>query len=161
VGSSRINSLASSGFTEPNAPSSEPQWRATLPAVFQAATPSADLNYSLPAIAINRRPVTSRALLQAPHNASCVFTERANKSAYHLQPNINCVGISPRQENLRSNFKLSVLTWATRFIHFPSRLCWISSILKCICQEYIPHSHFHHQSIVRTRNMTLTSLELH
>jgi hypothetical protein len=39
-----------------------------------------------PATATNRRPVTSR----APHNASCVFTERINKSAYHLQPNINC-----------------------------------------------------------------------
>jgi hypothetical protein len=40
---------------------------------------------SRPAIAINRRPVTSRAPLHAPHNASCVFTERAN-----LQPSINC-----------------------------------------------------------------------
>jgi hypothetical protein len=90
VGTSQINSLASSGFTEQHAPSIEPQWRATLPAVFQAATPSADLNYSHPAIAINRRPVTPR----APHNASCVFTERANKNAYHLQPNINC-GIPP------------------------------------------------------------------
>jgi hypothetical protein len=37
------------------------------------------------------RPVTSK----APHNASCVFTERVNKSAYHLQPNINCEGIPP------------------------------------------------------------------
>jgi hypothetical protein len=75
------HSLASSGLTEQHAPSSEPQGGATLPAVFQAATPSADFSYSRPAIAINRRPVTSR----APHNASCVFTERANKSAYHLQ----------------------------------------------------------------------------
>jgi hypothetical protein len=67
--------------------------QATLPAVFQAATPSADLSYSRPAIAINRRPVTSRATLRAPHNASCVFTERANKSAYHLRQSINCEGI--------------------------------------------------------------------
>jgi hypothetical protein len=81
VGTSQINSLASSGFTDQHAPSSEPQWRATFPAVVQAATPSADLNYSRPAIAINLRPVTSRAPLQAPHKASCVFPERANKSA--------------------------------------------------------------------------------
>jgi hypothetical protein len=64
-------------------------------AVLQAATPSAKINYSRPAIAIDRRPVTSRAPLHAPHNASCVYTERANKSAYHLQPSINCVGEYP------------------------------------------------------------------
>jgi hypothetical protein len=80
------HSLASSGFTEQHASSSGLQWRATLLAVFQAATPSAEFNYSRPAIAINRRPVTSR----VSHNASCVFTERVNKIAYHLQSNINC-----------------------------------------------------------------------
>jgi hypothetical protein len=67
-----------------------PSEEQALPAVFQAATPSADFNYSCLAIAINRRPVISRAPPQALHNASCVFTERVNKSAYHLQPNINC-----------------------------------------------------------------------
>jgi hypothetical protein len=56
----------------------EPQWKATLPAVFQAATPSADFNYSRPAIAINRRPVTSRDPSQVLHNESCVFTERVD-----------------------------------------------------------------------------------
>jgi hypothetical protein len=95
VGTSQINSLASSDFTEPHAPSSKPQWRAILSAVFQAATPSANLNYSRPVIAINRRPVTSRAPLQVLHNASCVFTERANKSAYHLHTNINCGDTAP------------------------------------------------------------------
>jgi hypothetical protein len=45
---------------------------------------------SRPAIAINRRRVTPRAPLQASHNASCVITVRVNKSAYHLQPIINC-----------------------------------------------------------------------
>jgi hypothetical protein len=56
------------------------------------------LNYSRPAIAINRRPVTSRAPLPAPHNASCVFTERANKSAYHLQPSTNCGDTAPTKQ---------------------------------------------------------------
>jgi hypothetical protein len=86
---------ASSGFTEQHAPSSELQWITTLPAVFQAATPSADFNYCCPAIATNRRPVTSSPPLQAPHNASCVFTGRGNKSAYHQQPKINCEEIHP------------------------------------------------------------------
>jgi hypothetical protein len=90
VGTSQINSLASSDFTEQHTPSSEPQWRTTFPAVFQAATPSADFNYSRPAIAINSRPVTSRAPPLALRNASYVFTEHVNKSAYHLQPSINC-----------------------------------------------------------------------
>jgi hypothetical protein len=49
------------------------------------ATPSADFDYSRPAIAINSRPITSRAPPQASHNASGVFTVRVNKSAYHLQ----------------------------------------------------------------------------
>jgi hypothetical protein len=40
---------------------------------------------SRPAIAINSRPVTSRAPPQASHYASGVFTVRVNKSAYHLQ----------------------------------------------------------------------------
>jgi hypothetical protein len=57
------------------------------------------LNYIRQAIAINRRPVTSRAPLQAPHNASCVFTERANKSAYHLHTNINCGDTAPTKED--------------------------------------------------------------
>jgi hypothetical protein len=48
VGTSQINSLASSGFTEQHASSSEVQWTATLPAVFQATTPSADFNYKSP-----------------------------------------------------------------------------------------------------------------
>jgi hypothetical protein len=49
VGTSRItHSLASLGFTEQHFPSSELQWRATLPAVFQAATPSANFNYKSP-----------------------------------------------------------------------------------------------------------------
>jgi hypothetical protein len=95
VGTSRINSLASSGFTEQHASPSEPQWRATPPAVFQAATPSAYFNYSRPVITINRQPVTSRAPPQDPHNASCVFTERVNKRAYHLQPSINCGDTPP------------------------------------------------------------------
>jgi hypothetical protein len=101
VETSQINSLASSGFTEQHAPSSELQWKAILPAVFQAATPSADFNYKSPghhAITTNRRPVTSRTLPQASHNISCVFAERANKSAYHLQPSINC-GDTPTTEN--------------------------------------------------------------
>jgi hypothetical protein len=42
VGTSQIESLASSGF----------------PTVFLAATPSADFNYSRPTIAINSWPVT-------------------------------------------------------------------------------------------------------
>jgi hypothetical protein len=45
---------------------------------------------SRPAIAINHRPVTSRAPLQASHNASRVITVIANKSAYHPQKSINC-----------------------------------------------------------------------
>jgi hypothetical protein len=90
VGTSQINSLASSGFTEQHSRSSEPQRKATFPAVFQAATPSVDFNYSRLAIAINSRPVTSGAPPQTLHNASGVFTERANKSAYYLQPSINC-----------------------------------------------------------------------
>jgi hypothetical protein len=60
-----------------------------LPAVFLAATPSADFDYSCPAITINSRPVTSRAPPQASHNASGVFTARINKRAYHLQSSIN------------------------------------------------------------------------
>jgi hypothetical protein len=45
---------------------------------------------SRPAIAINSRPVTSGAPPHTTHNASYVITERANKSAYHPQPSINC-----------------------------------------------------------------------
>jgi hypothetical protein len=71
VGTSQINFLASSSFTEQHAPSSEPQWSAsTVPAVFLVATPSADFSYSRPAIAINSRPVTSRAPPQASHYAN-------------------------------------------------------------------------------------------
>jgi hypothetical protein len=95
AGTKQINSLASSGFTEQHAASSEPQRRAILPAVFQAAKPSVDFNYSRPAIAINCRPVTSKAPPEAPQNVSCVFTECVNKSAYHLQPNINCGDTPP------------------------------------------------------------------
>jgi hypothetical protein len=76
---------ASLNSTPHRASASEEQ---ILPAVFQAATPSADFDYSRQAIAINSRPVTSRAPRQASHNASCVFTERVNKSAYHLQSSI-------------------------------------------------------------------------
>jgi hypothetical protein len=54
------------------------------------ATPSADFGYSRLAIAINSRPVTARALPQASHKASDVFTERVNKRAYHLQSSIIC-----------------------------------------------------------------------
>jgi hypothetical protein len=47
-----------------------PSEEQALPAVFQAATPSADFNYSHPAIAIHSRPVTSRVLPQSSHYAS-------------------------------------------------------------------------------------------
>jgi hypothetical protein len=119
VGTRQINSLASSDFTEQHAPSSEPQWRATFPAVFLAATPSADFNYSCPAIAINRRPVTLRAPSQAPHNESCVFTERVNKSAYHLQPSIDCIretrclfeGRKVSQGNNQKEGSIGLVSW--------------------------------------------------
>jgi hypothetical protein len=95
VGTSQINSLASSGFTEQHAPSSELQWRATLPAVLQAATPSADFNYKSPGHRNQPPTITSR----APHNASCVFTKHVNETAYHLQPNINCGDTAPTTRN--------------------------------------------------------------
>jgi hypothetical protein len=74
---------------------STPHWARTseeqaLPAVFLVATPSADFDYSRPVIAINSRPVTSRAPPQASYNASGVFTVCVNKRAYHLQTSINC-----------------------------------------------------------------------
>jgi hypothetical protein len=47
VGTSQINSLALSGFTEQHAPSSVSEEQA-LPALFQAATPSADFNHKSP-----------------------------------------------------------------------------------------------------------------
>jgi hypothetical protein len=77
--------------------------KSNTPSSLRAATPSADFNYSRPDIAINRRPVTSRALPQALHNASCVFTERSNKSAYHLQPSINCGDTPPHTEGSVTN----------------------------------------------------------
>jgi hypothetical protein len=58
---------ASLNSTRHRASPSEEQ---VLPAVFQAATPSADFYCSRPAIAINSRPVTSRAPPQASHYAS-------------------------------------------------------------------------------------------
>jgi hypothetical protein len=60
VGISQINSLASSGFTEQHVPSSEPQWKATFPAVSkqQHCQPTSITNR--PAIATDHRPVTSR-----------------------------------------------------------------------------------------------------
>jgi hypothetical protein len=70
VGGFQINSLASSGFTEQHAHRASSSEEQTLPAVFQAATPSADFNCSCLAIAINSRPVTARAPPQAPHCAS-------------------------------------------------------------------------------------------
>jgi hypothetical protein len=91
---------ASMSSTPHRTSSSEEQ---ALPAAFLAVTPTADFNYKLPGhrnqpptsnircqptsttshpvIAINSRPVTSRAPAQASHNASVVFTVRVNKSA--------------------------------------------------------------------------------
>jgi hypothetical protein len=149
VGTSQINSLASSGFTKQHAPSSEPQWRATFPAVFQAATPSADLNYNRPAISINRRPVTSRAPLQAPHNASCVFTERVNKSAYHLQPSINCEGIPPTKSYLWCENERKALTKYTAFagINYSTaqlpRDHFSRQVMKCAHGEQVWRFPFH------------------
>jgi hypothetical protein len=51
--------------------------------------PLANFDYS-PAIAMNSRPVTSKAPPQTSHNARGVFTERVNKRAYHMQSSINC-----------------------------------------------------------------------
>jgi hypothetical protein len=51
----------------------------SIPAIFLAATPSADFNHSRPAIAINSRPVRAKASPQASYNASGVFTVRDNK----------------------------------------------------------------------------------
>jgi hypothetical protein len=57
MGTSQINSLASSSFTEQHAPSSELKWTATLPTVFQAETLSADFNYKSPSHC--NQPLTS------------------------------------------------------------------------------------------------------
>jgi hypothetical protein len=69
--------------------------------------PSAELNYSRPAIATNRRPVTSRAQLKDPHNARCVFPECDNKSAYHLHTNINCGDNAPTRDNVNALVTIS------------------------------------------------------
>jgi hypothetical protein len=80
-----MNSLASSDFTEQHATVNELQWSATLPAVFQAAMPSANFNYKSPSH--RSQPLTSNIEISA--NESCVFTMCFNKSAYLLQPSIN------------------------------------------------------------------------
>jgi hypothetical protein len=115
VGTSQINSLASSGFTEQHVPSNEPQWRAALLAVFQAATPSADFNKSP-----GRPPTSNRAPPQASHNASCVFTVRANKSAYHLQPSINLWIIPTRRTSVVKMSSQYVCALRGLLKHMPS-----------------------------------------
>jgi hypothetical protein len=97
VGTSQINSLASSGFTDQHASPSEPQWKASsLPAVSKQQRRQPTSTTSRQAIATDRRPVTSRSSAQAPHNGSRAFRECINKSAYHLQPSINC-GYKPHR----------------------------------------------------------------
>jgi hypothetical protein len=90
VGTSQINSLASSGFTEQHALSSElsEEQHSQQSSKQQRRQPTSTT--SRPAIAINRRTVTSRAPPQASQNASGVHTECVNKSTYHLQPSIKC-----------------------------------------------------------------------
>jgi hypothetical protein len=78
MGTSQNNSLDSLNSTPHRASTNEEQ---ALPAVFLAATPSADFDYSRPAIVINSPPVTSRAPPQTSHNASSVFTERVKKKS--------------------------------------------------------------------------------
>jgi hypothetical protein len=90
VGTSQINSLASSGFNDSTPHRASTSEEQALPAVFPTATPSSDFNYSHPAITIISRPVTARAPPEASHNASGVFTVHVNKRAYHLQSSIIC-----------------------------------------------------------------------
>jgi hypothetical protein len=96
--------------------------QSNTPNGLQAAAPSADFDHKSPGhrSAVSRlRPQVARpsqhrqptsttcrplplrptaeqqhqeAPLQAPHNSSCVFTERVNKGAYHLQPSMDCGG---------------------------------------------------------------------
>jgi hypothetical protein len=60
--------------------------KSNTPRVFQAATPSADFNYSCPAIATNRRPV----ILRAPLMQVVYLQNVPIKGAYHQQTSINC-----------------------------------------------------------------------
>jgi hypothetical protein len=48
VGTSQINSLASSGFTEQHAPSSEPQWKASTPSSLPSSNTVRRLRLQLP-----------------------------------------------------------------------------------------------------------------
>jgi hypothetical protein len=98
VGTSQINSLALLGFTEstPQRASPSENQHSQQSSKQQRRRPTSTT--SRPAIAINRRPVASRTPPQAPHNANCVFTEFVNRSAYHLQPSINCGDPPPPQE---------------------------------------------------------------
>jgi hypothetical protein len=101
VGTGQINSPASSGSTEQHAPLSEPQCRATLPTSRPAiAAPPADFDHKSP---LPPQPTADQldqeVPLQAPHSASCVFTERVNNGAYHLQPSMNCGDTAPTTSN--------------------------------------------------------------
>jgi hypothetical protein len=73
VRTSQINYFASSGFTEQHALLSEPQWRgSTLPAVFQAATPSANFNCKSPGH--RNQPPTSNIKSSASSFALCKWS---------------------------------------------------------------------------------------
>jgi hypothetical protein len=71
--------------------SSEPQSRASTPSSLQAATPSADFNYKSPGH--RNQPPTSN--IKELHLKRRIFTERANKSAYHLQWTLIVRGYRP------------------------------------------------------------------
>jgi hypothetical protein len=89
VGTSQINSPASLGFTEQHASPSELHWRATLPAVFQASTPSADFNYKSPGH--RNRPPTSN--IKELHITQVVYLQSVSIKVHTLCYRVLIVGI--------------------------------------------------------------------